>query len=393
MKSRSPNPAATKARAAWDRLNDRQRAYLTVIYEADQDAEAEIAAARKRWEKTPPASEWRWLLYEVEGPGNHSSIQATLKRQGKLDPGAGSTLAVLRKAALIIDKSDIWSTGLGSAVVQLVQLTQLGRAVARAGLDEPPPIRVPEGLLSAWLWNALTRLYLAGDTGCLYDSGAWGLPKDSPERAPSWNALLELRNRRDGAFMEEFTARPAGGGVEYRVRITDRGRRHVEIHRRCYADLYVDGPWIEPVMVDGAHAGLTDHGQRPRHLVTVTEWRLLVWLTRLEWQGRSPEREHIVREYAQFDDEVPTAVLAIPDGQVSLYSAERCAGSAAAVARLRDRKGGGLVEVVEAPNLYRFPGESKTLRRVRLTEAGRRHVAEHGDDYARWYPDVDGPTA
>jgi hypothetical protein len=112
---------------------------------------------------------------------------------------------------------------------------------------------------------------------------------------------------------------------------------------RCYAELYPDVPGIEPATVDGAHAGLVDHqGRRPRYLVRVTEWRLLVWLTDLERKRRSPERERIAREYTQFGDEVPAEVLAIPDGQVSRYSAERCAGSAAAIERLCAYKGGGL---------------------------------------------------
>jgi len=377
---------AAKARTAWEQLNERQRAYLRVIYQFDQDAEEEIAAARKRWEKPPPASEWRWQLYAVEGPGNHSSIQAQLKHEGKLDPGAGSTLKVLRTRGLIEERGDFRQVGFGMADVLLVKLTPAGRAAARAGLDEPRPAKAPEGLLSEWLWGALARLYNAGEQGCLTDTDRWDLPKDSPEYGPTWNALLGLRDRKDGELMEDFQA-----GGKYRYRPSARGRRHAELHHRCYAELYPAVPGIEPDDVDGAHEGLVDHQGKPRHLVKVTEWRLLVWLTDLEQRGRSPERELLARDYTQYDDEVPAAVLDIPDGQISLYGAEKTAGSAAAVERLAARKGGGLVEVVQALNLRRYPGEAKTVPRVQLTEAGRRHVAEHVDEYRRWYPDTDGP--
>jgi len=381
---------------AWDDLNERQQAYLAAIYKTDQDAEADIADRRKRWQTTPPAAEWRWLLYAVKGGlADDTSIQATLRYQGKLDPGAGSSLAALQRRGLVLVRDNIKNTMLGPVPIVEVRLTTAGRAAARAGLGEAPKRATPPGLLSEWLWRALVILYRAGDTGTLYDHHGWHLPRDHPERGPSWNALLQLRDRRDGRYMEEFTVHvpvegfPGHTQSESRARISGRGRAHAELHHRCYAELYPDVPRIEPAgPVDGVHTGLVDHQvRRPKHLVRGPDWRLLVALARLERDHRCPWREEIAREYTQWDDPVPAEVEAIPDG-LNPWAAGRAAGSAAAVDRLRAYPGGGLVEIVDVPNLSRWGRQSPTISLVCLTDAGRAHVATHLVEYHRLYPEI-----
>jgi hypothetical protein len=51
--ARSEAPAAycVGVRAAWDALNERQRLYLSAIYDADQVAEQRVADQRRRWAK------------------------------------------------------------------------------------------------------------------------------------------------------------------------------------------------------------------------------------------------------------------------------------------------------------------------------------------------------
>lgn len=52
-----------RAAAAWAKLNERQRIYMRVLYDADQAAERhEKTAWRRR-----PAEEWRWLDYGLVG--------------------------------------------------------------------------------------------------------------------------------------------------------------------------------------------------------------------------------------------------------------------------------------------------------------------------------------
>src|SRR6185503_7171869 len=80
----------------WAELNDRQRLYLKTIYDADQRAEA---AARTGW-TSAKASEWRWVTYSIKAPKElvgRTTIQSVVERAGKLDTGAGSSLAALRR--------------------------------------------------------------------------------------------------------------------------------------------------------------------------------------------------------------------------------------------------------------------------------------------------------
>lgn len=382
------------ARQMWDELNQRQQAYLSAIYRADQDAEADVADRRRRWQATPPAAEWRWLLYTIKGGlADDTSIQAALRPQGKLDPGAGSSLAALQRRELVQVRDNIKNTALGPTPVVEVRLSTVGRAAARAGLDEQPTRSTPPGLLSEWVWRALVILHRAGDTGTLYGHHGWQLPRDHPERGPSWNALLQLRDRRDGRYMEEFTVRVPNPGyadrTEHRARISARGRAHAELHHRCYAELYPDVPPIVPAEpAEDAHRGLADHRiRRPRGLVRAPDWRLLTALTRLERDHRCPWREHIAREYTQWDDPVPAEVDAIPDG-LNTHAAQRAAGSTAAIERLRAHPDGALIEIADIPNLSRWGRQPPTTPLVCLTNAGRGHVAAHLAEYQRMYPEI-----
>lgn len=90
-----------------------------------------------------------------------------------------------------------------------VRLTTLGRAAARHGAGITTPATPPKGLMARWSCTALARLYAAGETGL-----ANGVTLNKADRAPSWNTLLNLRDRRDGSLIDEF-----GHG---RVRLSDR---------------------------------------------------------------------------------------------------------------------------------------------------------------------------
>ncbi|WP_327151271.1 hypothetical protein [Nocardia sp. NBC_01329] len=60
--------AAGKAAAGWAGLNPRQRLYLSTTLDFDQAAEADIRHRSANGEKTPPASEWRQILYDIKLP-------------------------------------------------------------------------------------------------------------------------------------------------------------------------------------------------------------------------------------------------------------------------------------------------------------------------------------
>ncbi len=68
----------------------------------------------------------------------------------------------------------------------------------------------------------------------------------------------------------------------------------------------------------------------------------------------------------------------------------RLARTSKAVARLRERPGGALVELVEVPNPSGFYRD-RPLEVVGLSELGRRHYQEHLAAYRRLYPAVRAP--
>jgi hypothetical protein len=71
---------------AWAGLNGRQRLYLSTIFEFDQAAEADIKRQSAKWMKTPPASAWRQVTYDIKLPKEitgYSSVQSALRSKGE----------------------------------------------------------------------------------------------------------------------------------------------------------------------------------------------------------------------------------------------------------------------------------------------------------------------
>jgi hypothetical protein len=88
---------ASKAQTAWDALNERQKLYMTVLYDADQAIEADRArdAAAKYYDDTP-ADVWRWI--SVVTPGSKlTAVQRRLAQHDVRDDGTGSTLQALQR--------------------------------------------------------------------------------------------------------------------------------------------------------------------------------------------------------------------------------------------------------------------------------------------------------
>ncbi|MCW7991150.1 hypothetical protein XF35_39565, partial [Streptomyces platensis subsp. clarensis] len=144
MTDRRPQPADL-----WAGLNPRQQTYLTVIYSADQNAEASHKGDAFTWSRTP-ASEWRWLPFSIKAPAalvGRTPIQSALAAKDEHDQGAGSSLAALRRRALIEVQDDIVQTVLGPVPRVRVKMTTLGRATARAGVVPTAPKSPPRGLL------------------------------------------------------------------------------------------------------------------------------------------------------------------------------------------------------------------------------------------------------
>ncbi|MGP4030322.1 hypothetical protein [Actinomadura sp. 3N407] len=252
--------AAQKAARIWDGLNDRQRTYMRVVYEVDQEVERDAKSAWTRGERSVPAAEWRWLDYGPVGEsfGNRGLLQERLGYAGVRDSGAGATLKVLEERGLIQTRrpaapiADYWLE---------VQLTKSGRAVCRAaGLDPARPGARRKGMLGEGLWRMLAEVYRAEPDGKKVwgYSGAW---RHLTEREP--DPLVEMARRYDGPD---------------RARLTDAGRAHYEQLWEAYARAYpaVDAPapgghprrW--PSAVDERLAQLQQHTARLRTEITAT---------------------------------------------------------------------------------------------------------------------------
>lgn len=382
---------SAKAAQAWAALNERQRLYLSTILRFDQAVEADIKARSARWESTPPAAEWRQITYDIDLPKEiigYSSVQAELREQGRHDTGSGSTLAALSRRGLVtVTHDQVLVPPLGMVDRIRVRLTTAGRAAARAGADVATAPSTPAGLMARWSLVALARLYEAGESGLCAES-----THDRADAAPSWNTLLRLRGRRDGSLIEEFhTDHPSPtrrGFRQYRVRLSAAGRRHFEIHRACYRQLYPDLDLPEAELVDEAHAGLDDHrGRRPRGLVRDVDLRVLAKLAAVEATGHCYLRQAMIEDYDHYDELVPDAVRAIPPGLLRSQVKE-IARSEKSLDRLIAHSDGALVEVVAVPNLRRHRATRPTLDLIVLTQHGRDHLAAHLADYRRAYPDL-----
>jgi hypothetical protein len=372
----------TKAAAAWDALNARQRLYLRTIFEFDQQAEVDIKRSSAKWMKTPPASEWRQITYDIALPKkaivSYSSVQKVLRDKGEHDDGSGSTLAALRRRGLITITRDrvevlrMWVPRIR------VRLTNLGRAAARHGAGITTPAAPPKGLMARWSFAALARLYAAGERGLDLEA------MDKENRAPSWKTLLNLRDRRDGSFIDEFGRSS--------VRLTAAARLHYEIHYACYRGLYPDIDATEPASVDGAHTGLADHQvRRPKHLLRDTDLRVLAALAELEATSTCYLRRVATEQYQRIGQAVPDEVRTIPPGLLR-WQIKDLTRSEKPIDRLAAHPDGPLVEVVDAPNGPFHLSTRPTLPLVVLTQAGRDHLHDYATEYRRAYPELPLPS-
>ncbi|MEV8480363.1 hypothetical protein AB0435_34260, partial [Streptomyces sp. NPDC051173] len=340
------------AERAWTELNERQRLYLSVIFEFDQAAEANIKQMSAKRMATPPAAEWRQVTYDIKLPkeiAGYTSVQQAVRRRDEHDTGSGATLAALRRRKLItVTYDQVHVPPFGMVDRIRVRLTAAGRAAARHGIGHTAPATPPPGLMTRWSLLALARLYTAGDRGLSTE-----VTGDRADAAPSWNTLLRLRDRRDGSLIEVFTADWPDGQLrmlrQHRVRASVLGRRHFEIHRACYAELFPDlaAELPETAPAAGAHAGLADHRRaRPKHQVRDIDLRLLTALAELEATGHSYLRETLVLEFERRGEEVPGWVGEIPSGLLR-WQVKAITRTEKSIDRLAEHPAGALVEQVD----------------------------------------------
>lgn len=239
----------------WQELNDRQQKYVLAIYDVDQIQEQDARGAWKRGEPSRPASEWRWMLYATAGmPPRDTALKARLRELDLIDQGTGSTFEALERRKLIECSYDVPPDQVR------VKLTTAGRRLARHGLGDERPQRLPPGTLTEWQWQALVELYQASADGLeqpgrrgSYGSASWA----------TWQRLLNyglpasrLGQHNPRALMFEL--------VDYQPRLIHRAFIS-DFGRAFYAEQYERYAALYPQIVAAPpQLELPEHQGRPR---------------------------------------------------------------------------------------------------------------------------------
>ena len=203
----------------WGDLNKRQQTYLRAVYEVDQLTEAAVRSESARtWNRTP-ASEWRWLPYNL----NNTPLLRRIREAGYRDQGTGSTFEALERRGLVECRYERGSLGTFSLYVQI---TKDGRKLVRDALGVKPTPKLAVGTLQEWHWRALCRAYTLDGKGMPYD-------KDTGDGFGyvSWKSVLRLRDYKIGG--EEYPLIKDGGNG-----ITPFGIGYYERSWQRYHDLY-----------------------------------------------------------------------------------------------------------------------------------------------------------
>lgn len=160
---RGSAPTIPVAHQHWSQLNDRQRSYLTIFYELDQEAENE---QRRRWYRSlprEPADTWRWIPYDTKHPRAGPTVcQQRLDTEGLRDAGSGATLAALCRRGLLRTREIRIDTPPGQPLQTQIRLTSAGRAAARANNEERGSV---SATLPQWIVEALEEIAEAGPDG------------------------------------------------------------------------------------------------------------------------------------------------------------------------------------------------------------------------------------
>lgn len=217
-------------------LNERQRAYLTALYDCDQSEEnaRRARAARGDWFDRTPASEWRWMMYGPVLPP--SMLYMKLSHAKLIDPGTGSTWQALEDRGLV--QCRYIPDALNITTLLQVKITPAGRKLIRAARGEQRPKALPKGQLKERQWAALVRLYAAGEQGIdndtlLYAKGGFDW----------WHTIRRLVDYTPH-LVEPFTVFSPYYSTFYRI--TSDGRAYYEREHERYHALYPNVALAQP---------------------------------------------------------------------------------------------------------------------------------------------------
>lgn len=236
-----PSAASPTLMAEWLGLNDRQRLFLEIFFQQDQEAEQEQVRRRSEGGRREPAADWRRMplaLYAPVDVVGHTRLQERLRQAGVDDPGAGSSVEALgRRGLLTAHRDRVYIAGIGDVPRTRVELTRRGRAVARTGLGIEREPSLPQPLLSEWLWRILVRVIRSRDTGvdgALAGRGPHFLAVGHRVNAktPS-RGYIELRQP-DGMSSGPFFWFPTDSGISH-------ARDYLNTYRELYPRVETEG--------------------------------------------------------------------------------------------------------------------------------------------------------
>ncbi len=234
-----PQAASAAALAAWESLNERQQIYLGEILRDDRMVETEVWMRRVQRLPVPRPAEWRRLpltLRSAPSLVGYTRLQERLRARGVHDPGAGPTVHALERRGLVkVSEDTVVHPAVGEVGRVLVEVTRRGRAAARAGLSEPRDPDPPAHLLSEWLWGVLARVANAGPDG-LGDDELAG-------RSLFFIGVgyqTKAGGRPSRGFVDSVPVMAPGDThvAEYRWRLTQLGRQHIQEYADVYRELY-----------------------------------------------------------------------------------------------------------------------------------------------------------
>ena len=186
--------------SSWSALNQRQKSYLSAIYDADQDVELAERAWWSRGGKPRPAVTWRWMLYAILD-GRKQPVMDHLHRNCAIDEGTGATFAALERRGLIQTRM-VWEyEHLGERLVFAeallqIQMTSAGRKLVRQARAIGPAQRMVQGTLREWHWRALALAYRKrGEKGVESSGAGYG--------HIGWNTWLRLRDYKPAPLIQE----------------------------------------------------------------------------------------------------------------------------------------------------------------------------------------------
>ncbi len=211
---------------AWNKLNQRQQAYMQFIFERDQ-AQERAEKRRSALDRSSQSAElWRWIEYADTMHG-HTPLKQAIKDAGLVDPGTGSTFKALETRGYILVKYERVAPHPLSDLIVWVRLTTKGRKLVRAALHLTAPQKMMVGTLHEWHWKALALAYEAGEKGVPATGPGYG--------RIGWQTWLRLRDYKIQGIEYPLIRWQHNG-----VMITDLGIGYYERSFARYSDFYPD---------------------------------------------------------------------------------------------------------------------------------------------------------